>query len=199
MMMLLHCPYPVEAGTPRMWSWTSRLAVVIAWITAACLVFRWPQASLALPTPAASAAVCRFQVNDFVADPLHDEASGSERSLVYVLPVALPPNFDLDVELRSRETDLSRIQIAGHPLGDPAGATMPVQPPSDPGLTDAPGPDGSLDWHRVHLHGKNHRISVIVDGRTITGHSHVDSASHWLTIEPPPHLRAEFRHLKIYW
>ena len=49
MLMLLHCPYPVESRTPRLWSWTSRVAVIGASIAAACLVIRWPQASFALP------------------------------------------------------------------------------------------------------------------------------------------------------
>ena len=49
MMMLLHCPYPVESRTPRLWSWTSRVAVILASIAAACLVIRWPQSSVALP------------------------------------------------------------------------------------------------------------------------------------------------------
>jgi hypothetical protein len=183
MMMLLHCPYPVEPGTPRVWSLASRLAIAVMWITAACLVFRWPHSSLALPSQAVGGTACRFQVDQFVAEPMHDEGSLSGRSLIYVLPVTLPGDFDLDVEVRARRSDLSQIEIAGHPLGDADGAhaAPPVPPASD--ATSFHAADEPLAWHQVHLRGREHKVSV----------------TDWLTIEPPPQRPAEFRGLKIYW
>jgi beta-lactamase regulating signal transducer with metallopeptidase domain len=199
-MMLLHCPYPVESRTPRVWSWTSRLAVVVASIAAACLVIRWPQASLAVPAPSsASSARSRFQVDHFIAEPLHD-GSAAGRSLVYIMPVALPPHFDLSFEVRTSEADLSQIRIAGLPLGVPGGATMASDPLRGPASPGASGSErGATDWHRVHLHSDHRQVSVVVDGHTIPGPSSTAAASYWLTVEPPSHVPAEFRHLMITW
>ncbi len=198
MMMLLHCPYPVESRTPRVWSWTSRLAVIVASVAAACLVIRWPQASLALPAlPAAISSRPPFRVAHFVAKPLPDHAR-SQRALVYVLPVALPPRFDLDVDVRSAGADLSQVRIAGQPLGIPGGTTAPDRPaPSSP-VTIAT--DDAAAWHHVHIHrDHHHRLSVMFDGRTIPGPSHTDAATDWLTIEPSSRGAAEFRDLVVTW
>ena len=51
MLMLLYCPFRVEAHAPRSWSWIGRLTVIAASIVAACLCIRWPYAG-ALRTPA---------------------------------------------------------------------------------------------------------------------------------------------------
>src|SRR5262249_55137308 len=86
MMMLLHCPYPVESRTPRVWSWSSRLAVILASIAAACLVIRWPHASLAVSAPESDGGPRpRFRVTRFVAEPAH-EGGVNPAGRVYVLP-----------------------------------------------------------------------------------------------------------------
>jgi beta-lactamase regulating signal transducer with metallopeptidase domain len=199
MMMLLHCPYPVESRTPRVWSWASRLAVVVASIAATCVVVRWPQASLAVPpAPASSSPECRFQVTRFVAEPL-PEAPASGRSVLYILPVALPAHFDLDVEVRSTEPDLSQIRIAGQPLGIPGGPTTPGHPLASGGSSSAGDPAAANDWHRVHIHSDHHRILVVVDGQAVPGPARTGSPSDWLTIEPPNHCPAEFRELMVSW
>ena len=198
MMMLLHCPFPVESRTPRVWSWTSRLAVVVASIAAACLVIRWPQASLAvLAPPAAGSPRHLFEVDQFVAQP-PQQAPGTERSLLYIIPVALPSHFDLDVEVFSSEADLPQIRIAGQGLGLARGSTT-----SGPSL---PGPDSphaidaspAADWHRVHIHSDHHHVSVLVDGHAISTVSR-NAASNWLTVEPPPHISVPFRNLMVTW
>jgi beta-lactamase regulating signal transducer with metallopeptidase domain len=198
MMMLLHCPFPLESRTPWVWSLTSRLAVVVASIAAACLVVRWPDASLAVPASVANPARCRFQVAHFVAEPIHQPA-GTERPLVYIMPVALPADFDLDVEVRSRESDLSQIRIAGQPLGVPGDGARPEPQPSGPSSPAAVEADGSDAWHRVHIHSAHHRLTVVVDGRTILGPSGNAHAADWLIVEPPPHTQAEFRDLTVSW
>jgi hypothetical protein len=195
-LMLLHCPYPLESRTPRLWSWTSRLAVIAASVAAACLVIRWPQPSFALPSsPIPAGAGRRFQVTHFVAEPLHD-AGSSERSLVFVMPMALPPVFDLDVDVRATLPDLAQIRIAGRPLGNPAA-------PANPGASAGPAVPmavaGAMAWRHVHLHRDHHRLTVVVDGRTVPDAEYGDASSDWLTIEPPSHAAAEFRHLVVTW
>ncbi len=120
MLMLLHCPFPIEARSPRLWSWISRLSIVAASVLAASLVIRWPNvgANESIPKPGPATASPRFRVERFVAEPLLGN-SQSGRSIAYVLPVPLPARFDLDVEVYSSPIDLPGIRIGGHPLISP--------------------------------------------------------------------------------
>ena len=196
MMMLLHCPFPVESRTPRVWSWTSRLAVILASVAAACLVIRWPQASLAVPAPmTAGAPRPRFQAAHFLTEPLHD-LDGALRSRVYVLPVTLPPRFDLDVDVRCVAPGPVRIRIAGQSIEIP-GASLP----RDATIPSPPIPAGEVPsgWHHVHLHRDHRIIDGDVDGRPLSTSREGDVASDWLTIEPPSHGPAEFQKLVVTW
>jgi beta-lactamase regulating signal transducer with metallopeptidase domain len=196
MMMLLHCPFPVESRTPRVWSWTSRLGVILASIAAACIVIRWPQSSLALPAPTVAAAPhARFHAPHFLTEPIVD-VGGHLRSRVYVLPFTLPPRFDLDVDVRCGAGSLPRIRVVGRFLGIPDeldDADIAQSP------TSIPTPGGGLDWHHVHIRRDYHRITVAVDGETIPESTRGDSISDWLTVEPPSDAPAEFRDLIVTW
>ena len=71
-LMLLHCPFPIESRTPRFWSWALNLAVVGASVLAACLVIRWPNVE-AVGSPSNTRPIPvprRFHVKYFVAKPL---------------------------------------------------------------------------------------------------------------------------------
>lgn len=196
MMMLLHCPYPVESQTPRVWSWTSRLAVVLASIAAACLVIRWPQSSLAVPAPMISGPPhARFKAPHFITEPLLD-VDGRTRSRVYVLPVTLPSRFDLDVDVHCSTSGLVQIRVIGESIAIPGSATSPIDgdaPESFPIDNDPAG------WHHVHIHRDHHEISIIVDGQTLPETKQFEPPSDWLTIEPPSHSSAEFRNLVVTW
>ncbi len=195
MLMLLHCPYPVESRTPRLWSWTSRVAVFAASIAAACLVIRWPQSSVALPAAPVSADSSgpRFQVLYFVAKPMHEDPA-SQRSMVYVMPVALPPTFDLDVEVRSTRAELPHVRIVGQPLGIQDPASIPAVAGTAVLFSD--GPDRT--WRRVHIHRDHHRISVTVNDRPVPSTA-AEASSDWLTFEPPADGPVEFRKLIMNW
>lgn len=193
-LMLLHCPYPVEVRTPRLWSWTSRVGVVVASVLAACLVIRWPQASFALPpTPlSATGHRSRFQVNQFVAQPIH-EASNVKRSQVYILPLTLPASFDLEVDVRSNQSDLAHVRIAGIPLGSPG--RLPAESPAP----DAPGADRQATWRHIRMHRDHRGINLAVEGRDILVSVPTEALANWLTIEPPADRPVEFRRLIFVW
>jgi beta-lactamase regulating signal transducer with metallopeptidase domain len=193
MLMLLHCPFPIETRTPRLWSWSWNLAVVGAAVLAACLVVRWPDVVNVDPRskthPAPNA--CRFHVEYFVAEPLPGPPNG--RSVAYVIPLTLPPLFDLDVEVRSFPNDLDQIRIAGYPLRH--------------GLPHQSGhlainPMGSIDgaaWRHVHVHRDHQNVTVEVDGQTISEGPLPEATTEYLTIEPGPQGAAEFRDLTVTW
>lgn len=191
-LMLLHCPYPVEVRTPRLWSWTSRVGVVVASILAACLVIRWPHDSFALPPTPSSATTghrSRFQVNQFVAQPIH-ESRWTQRSLVYVLPLTLPATFDLEVDVRSRLSDLADVRIAGIPLDSPR---RPLAESLSPEAAE-----GASWWH-VRMHRDHRRITLAVEGRDVPVSVGTDALANWLTIEPPADRSAEFHRLVVTW
>lgn len=196
MMMLLHCPYPLESRTPRVWSWTSRFAVILGSIAAACLVIRWPQATFAVPAPApAGAPRPRFQAPHFVTEPLLD-VDGRLRSRVYVLPFTLPRRYDLDLDARCQAAGPVGIRLVGQSIEIPG-------LPDDPGVAEFFPPslvgDDTSEWHHVHLHRDARGLTIEVDGRSVPPSGDNGSAREWLTIEPPPSSPVEFRNLVVTW
>ncbi|MGP0063637.1 MAG: M56 family metallopeptidase [Isosphaeraceae bacterium] len=193
MLMLLHCPFPIEPRTPRIWSWMFRLGIVGACIIAASLVIRWPDAGAVesgqkpspIPTP------IRFSVENFVAEPIPGLASG--RSIAYVMPVLLPTRFDLDVEVSTSPSDLPQVRICGHPL------TTAIPSTIDPALAPVSQSPGSKLWHRVHVHREPESVSIQLDGRPVSNESQAEPTSEWLTIEPGMRSNAEFRDLTLSW
>jgi beta-lactamase regulating signal transducer with metallopeptidase domain len=193
MLMLLHCPFPIEARTPRLWSWTLRLAIVGASVLAACLVFRWPNAGAveSRQKPGPFPIPPRFHVAHFIAEPVPSSPGG--RSIAYVMPVPLPKTFDLDVEVYASPTDLAQIRIAGHALrsGGPVAA--------NPSPTPAPRSPDSSSWHRIRVRRDHQSVSIQIDGRSVSDEPSPEPTSEWLTIEPGPRSAAEFRELTVSW
>ena len=191
MLMLLHCPFRVEPRAPRSWSWTMRVALVVASITAACLCIRWPNAAtLAHRLKHGAPASPPFRVTDFSAEPLVFSRTG--RALPYVMPVALASDFELTVDVRSSLAELGNVRIAGHPLGKPR---IPGQKP-DPSESSA---DQIEDWHRVRLKRQGNRFSLWVDDQAISFNSSPKETTNWLTFEPDPHRATQFRNLVVEW
>jgi beta-lactamase regulating signal transducer with metallopeptidase domain len=193
MLMLLHCPFHIEARTPRLWSWTLRLSIIACSILAACLVIRWPHVG-AVESVAKSALFPRpprFRLANFEIAPLSFSPGG--RSIAFTLPVLLPVTFDLEVELFSSPSDLPRIRIDGHPLKSPA--TLPEDPHED---SVSRSPDAK-SWHRIHVHRDREHVTIQVDGETASFDSSSEPTTESITIEPGTNGIAEFRDLTVSW
>ncbi len=93
----------------------------------------------------------------------------------------------------SNPTDLPQIRIAGHPLKT-AGSLRP-----DPSLTSASRSPDAKSWHRIHVHRDRERVTIQVDGQSVSDESLPEPTSEWLTIEPGPQSTAEFRDLTVSW
>ena len=192
-LMLLHCPFAIETRTPRLWSGMSMLSVLGTLVVAVCLVIRWPKldgpGSRLRTMPAPNSR--RFEVVHFVAEPVPGPPNG--RSIAYAMPLPLPPEFDLEVEVNSSPNDLGQIRIAGHPLRN--GVRTRTGPSS------APDEDHSdrRSWHKVHVHRDHRNASVEVDGKPIADEPLSETTSDLLTIEPGFQNAAEFRHLIVTW
>jgi beta-lactamase regulating signal transducer with metallopeptidase domain len=192
MLMLLYCPFLVEQRPPRRWSWTLRVAIVIACLASACICVRWPHADAVEPAQNAVGfgRYEAFRVSEFVAAPLVFMQGG--RALPYHMPVALPTNFELRVEVLSNMADLAAVHIAGHALiGDPSSKPV-ADPRSAPAFY-------AESWHQIRLRREGQGLSLWIDGSKSTAALDPDATTEWLTFEPGPDRPTNFRHLVLLW
>jgi beta-lactamase regulating signal transducer with metallopeptidase domain len=189
-LMLLYCPFRVEARAPESWSWALRVSLVVATLVAACLCIRRPDASAHEHQQKHGAASPQFRVTDFTVEPLIFSRDG--RVVAHVMPVALPCEFVLSVDVLSTPADLGKVRIAGHPLGDRFIANdLPPSPVS---------PAKNIEsWHHVRLVRRKDQISLLIDGQTTTVDSSSQATTEWLTFEPSPERATQFQNLVVEW
>jgi beta-lactamase regulating signal transducer with metallopeptidase domain len=192
MLMLLHCPFPVEQDLPRRWSWSLRFVVIVASLASACLCIRWPHARALEEARGGDALSSHepFRVAGFVASPLVFTPGG--RALPYHMPVALASHFDLRVEVLSSMKDLEKIHIAGHPLvGDPTSKRVDDRLSNPSSYAES--------WHLVRLRRGSHELALWIDGRKASAAPNAAATSEWLTFEPGPERPTTFRNLVVEW
>ncbi len=192
MLMLLHCPFPVERSLPRRWSWSLRLIVFVASLASACLCVRWPHA-WALEQGrigAASGEREPFRVADFVAAPVVQTSTG--HGLPHHMPVALASRFDLRVEVLANMNDLEKIRVAGHPLISDPPSNRVVDPLSNPSFH-------AVSWQRVRLMREGAEMTLWINGRKSRATLDADATTEWLTFEPGPERFVSFRNLVVEW
>jgi beta-lactamase regulating signal transducer with metallopeptidase domain len=192
MLMLLYCPFRVEAHAPRSWSWTLRVTVLAVSILAACLCIRWPDARALESCPSRERwpMAAPFRVASFVAEPI--ALSTGTRALPYVMPIALPSRFDLSVEVLASASDLASVQIAGHALG-------PRERAPDVSGQMLSSPDRGETWHSVRLKRDGRELTLLVDGKPVSAPLKSESMNEWLTFEPGPERPRHFRNLVVEW
>ena len=190
-LMLLRCPYPLEQKPPRWWTLTAPLLVVglsllSAWLSLALL----SSPTLSAESSTVAHLPTQFRVNHFVASPLISNAR--DRSPFYTLPLLLPAEFDLTVEIHASATALCRIRLLGLTLATP--------PPASRGAAASPEAISKIQaWHQVHVHRQAAHLLMTVDGQTRTFDQDLDSLSDWLTLEPDPDETAILRNLVVTW
>jgi beta-lactamase regulating signal transducer with metallopeptidase domain len=191
-LMLLHCPFPVERHLPRRWSWSLRLVVLVASMASACICIRWPHAH-ALEQPQSSEARGArepFRVTEFVAAPVVISSRG--RGLPHHMPVALSSRFDLRVEVLSSTDQLATIRVAGHPLSSDSSPGRLVDPLSNPSLL-------AESWHHVRLRREGPDLALWVDGRKSSAILNAEATTEWLMFDPGPERLISFRNLIVQW
>jgi beta-lactamase regulating signal transducer with metallopeptidase domain len=193
MLMLLNCPFRVDARAARWWSWTGRLTVIAAALLAACLCIRRPYDGAGALERFQSAGLATadesFHVADFVAEPLVFLSGG--RALPYIMPVALPTHFDLTVDVFASMTELANVHIAGHPIGERLSPAVSEATWGAFAHTDA--------WHQIRLLRQGFQLSLWVDGQKLPVLLNPQATSEWLTFEPSPERAAHFRNLFVNW
>jgi hypothetical protein len=193
--MLLHAPFPIETRATRLWSSIApTLLLVLAVLISSLSLFAVPgspvEGSVAVP-PNGNPAV--FQVSQFVASPQVLRPSG--RSAAYVLPLQLPPQFDLSVEIEAPRSTLAHMRLAGYSLACP-----PPEPASTlPGRDDQAAREDPSVRHRIRLRRNAGFVSLQIDNQVITVVRSQEGPYDWLTIEPSPDQTAIIHNLTVTW
>ncbi len=192
MLMLLYCPFRVEAQAPRSWSWIWSLAVIAASISAACMSIRWPYALVLEHRQMGDSRSAdeSFRVADFVAEPMVFLPGG--RALPYIMPVALPAHFELTVEVLASVSELANVHVAGHPLG----LARPLPAAVEPSSTSRAYAEA---WHQIRLVREGLQLALWVDGRKLPVILNPQATTDWLTFEPNPDRPTQFRNLIVNW
>lgn len=190
-LMLLHCPYPLEQKPPRWWTLSAPLLVVALAVMSAFLSFVLVERiSVRAQASVPGNGLTTFQVKHFVASPQPGSSHG--RSPFYTLPLRLPAEFDLSVDIHASPSALSRIRIVGIALGNPGAADVTASRHAGSDSTTS-------DWHQVRICRRSGRVSITVDGRTRTLEHNSETVSDWLTLEPALDETAILRDLRVMW
>ena len=190
-LMLLHCPYPLELKPPRWWALSAPLlvvglAILSVWVSLA-LVDRPP---LSAGTSFGADAPNSFRITQFVASLQRSNSHG--RTPPYILPLPLPPQFVLDVEIRATRAALSRVRLVGLVLDSPS----PAGGSADGHMESA---SSEASWHRIQVRRQGGQISLTVDGKRRTVGQDSENLSEWLTIEPASDETTILRNLLLTW
>ena len=101
------------------------------------------------------------------------------------LPIRLPDDFELTLEVWGDPGMLSRMRVAGHLLG----TTQALA--SDPTAPEA--------WHLLRVRRDARRLHFWIDGQTSTADSHPQATTPWLAVEPVPDLPLQVKNLTLVW
>ncbi len=188
MLVLLHSPYRFETSPPRAWSWRLYLLIIALSLAVTMVRLRWPERALPnhqLHGPRSSKPHA-FHVERFEAEPIPQQ--NGVRPLPYALPVALPDQFKLQVEVLTDTHQLSHLRVAGHRL---------APPPTQSELEDSEG-STRPNWHTVEIERHGSEVQLHVNG--MASWSDNDTAtSDWLTLEPDIGSPIRFRNLNLTW
>ncbi|MFO0889536.1 MAG: M56 family metallopeptidase [Isosphaeraceae bacterium] len=188
--MLLRCPYPIEADSPRAWEIIAPLFVLLIGGACSCLSFSTPADALEPPTRAPGSFDRAFRVDYFLAAPRGVHTSG--RSLPYVLPFPLPSEFEISVDVEVPRGSLRKMRLAGLLLDQPATPSAGLH-------QQRPTTSTEPNHHRVSLRRTLERLELTVDDVSSSPDQASQPLTEWLTVEPPADETAVLRNLVVRW
>jgi beta-lactamase regulating signal transducer with metallopeptidase domain len=191
--MLLHCPFPVETRAPRWWSLTMPVMILSMAILFSRLGFSWDGAETpALDhSPVPKNEPRTFGIPCFVAAP--QTVNCSSRAFPYVFPLILPPRFELTVEIQAGLATLSQLRLCGYFLARPS---LPLSQVRDRASVL---PDDPNARHLVLLRRDAHGVTLRIDGQEVPVQTDPGAKTDWLTIKPAPDQPALLHNLLITW
>lgn len=185
-LMLVQCPFTVEAHPPRWWACTLPGLVLLGTLVASCLTLRGTDGR-AIPEPHTKFGGVRtqsFRMSQLVANPTTPAPNENPQPLVYDLPLSLPACFDLSVEVWGDEDSLPLTRVVGIRLQAPRPRP---EPPSLP-----------MAWHHVLIRRAAGEITVDLDQLPLPTSSDQETTPA-LTLEGPAGYPVHFRNLHLTW
>lgn len=185
--MLLYCPFHVEEHPPQWFSimMPASLMVLALSVSSCRLLAPIDPTALLQQARAADPLVPSLLIPQFVVVPGHRAV---------VLPLALPPAFQLQARLLANTATLRQLRISGYPLSPPLD--------SNSAPTDED-PDEQPLWHSISLRRQHGGLTVRVDGDAVwideDGVEDQPDKPQWLTITPPHDRSATFQDLIVTW
>ncbi len=222
-LMLVRCPFDVELDPPAWWRWSVALVLLAITPALACVEMDLnamadlrptsPLAQARGSSPSGSSAPVRtFSIARLTVGPFTADAKGLVPAVE--LPLSLPDQFDLTLEVWGNHALLGQCRVLGQRLAlpnalanDPFLAGM-VEFESELGLEFEVEPGRELEsepepetWHRVMLQVRRRplHLALAVDGQPLPADPGIFGLPHRLTIEPPPDRPSRVRNLCIRW
>jgi hypothetical protein len=193
--MLLHAPFPVETKASRLWSSAVPIfELITAVLVSSLTLFAVPAAvTAAKSSPVSASNHGRFQVAKFVAAP--QVLSPSGRSPAYILPLPLPTEFDISLDIEVSPSALAQMSLAGYSLASVSRANIAPLPVEQAEVTsNHPSP-----WYRVRLRRAKGDVTLLVNDQAVSAVPVREGHSDWLTIEPAPEETAVVYDLTVTW
>jgi hypothetical protein len=186
-LMLVQCPFPVEQQPPTWWSWSLPILTLLIAPALACLGLDpgtgKGEVTGATATRSAGPATNTFRMARLAISPQVPGHLG--RAAVIELPLRLPEQFELGVEVWGDRATLAHCRVLGQRLGPAAHA---------PGTAAEP-----ETWHHVLLRRDRRGLSLSVDGQAVGIDPARNAITPQLAIEPAPDRPGLFRNLLINW
>ncbi len=180
-LMLVRCPFAIEGRSPAWWRWSTAMTLALATLSASCLTLR----GLAGRSPSPVPEVEREDAPRSIRFPQLSIAPREHDDRPFDLRLRLPTQFSLSFEVMAEPTDLSRLEVLGHPLG-PVVELDPARPVY-------------RLWHRVQIRRAGSSEVVLVDDRPVLEGARPPNAASWLTIRPLPGQSTRIRELELSW
>lgn len=175
-LMLIRCPFPIESSPPRWWSRALPCLVILGTLAASTLSLQIPEDASGPPAPPNQGSTKRTL-------PVR-RLTVVGRPAPFELPMRLPDQFLLELDVWGRPDSLSQTRVIGHRL------SVPEPPPQA-----APPAD---DWHRVRIRRDSSGLSLSVDGHHIPTDPQATTTPQ-LTVQPPLGHLGYFINMLLTW
>lgn len=184
-LMLVRCPFPIEASAPAWYRWTSLSIAMCGILVVSSLSVRNRNAradhAAGWTAPSENSRV-RLATLVLEAD---DEQGARTR---HTLPIPLPEHFDLSFEIEARSVDLPRFAFAGYHIAPPFPETSTARGAADPA------------WLRVRVSRQPGREPTAeVGGQPATMRPSREPDGDQLSIHVPRGRTAHIRQLELSW
>ena len=179
-LMLIRCPFSVEQWPPMWWTIGLICFAVPLTLGSACLSIRSEGGrSKAQALPSVNA----FPMTSLTVPPSAPGPHG--RSPLFELPIRLPEEFDLSVEVWGDPATLFGTRVVGLLLETPGLASVDASAPAS--------------WHLVRVRRDRSGVSLWINGREGLSDREPPTLTTWLSVESAPNREGRFQKLLLSW